>query len=722
MAENSNISVEITAAIQGLLDGLRNATGAVKDGTEQMAGSFGNLGKIVDNLKTPFLALTGVLAGGALFKSTIDATTHWAGEVGKLAKSLGVTAESASVYAVALNSLGIPQEAMTSAVAAIARQVNTGAKGFDAYGVSVKNSDGSMRPALAIMNEALDVVRQYPPGLAQSTVGMQLFGKAWADVAPLVKMTSEEWDKARERAERLHLIIGKEGIAQGRAYERAMREIDEVWKSVRIQIGQQVMPVLLRLGEWMAENGPAIAEAFGTAFKWVIYVLDQTKTGIESLIFRFTGLVLAVSDGASAIGQAVTAAFKGKFGEAVNALQGGLATVRDDFRITGQAIDDLWSKADLRKIDLFSVKKVTTRPDDYTDQEAPAVKNLKKEKPEKDEKDTRLQQWKAELAAKKAEEGNWFTWSEEREKQFWQQKWQLTEFGSKAQQEIDLEIGRAGKQIVQQDHQERIAGLRVQLEEYRDNGEMRLKILAAIAAEETKLYGNASKQVQKVNQEIAKEQNEQAKKAAEIRQQWIKGMVEPVVNAMGGAFKSLVTGAKSFGQAMADVAKSILDMFINTIIKIGVQWVTSKIMEMVAGKAAAVSETAGNTAIAVSGAAASQAAIPIIGPALAMSAAGSMGAFLAGLTGPLLSAAGGYDIPGNINPIVQAHAGEMILPTKYADVIRSLADGSRAGGGTGDIYNVTIHAADAQSFADMLTRNATPFIKVIRQLERDGRF
>lgn len=38
---------------------------------------------------------------------------------------------------------------------------------------------------------------------------------------------------------------------------------------------------------------------------------------------------------------------------------------------------------------------------------------------------------------------------------------------------------------------------------------------------------------------------------------------------------------------------------------------------------------------------------------------------------PALSAAGGYDIPSGMNPIVQAHQREMILPERQADVIRN---------------------------------------------------
>ena len=54
-------------------------------------------------------------------------------------------------------------------------------------------------------------------------------------------------------------------------------------------------------------------------------------------------------------------------------------------------------------------------------------------------------------------------------------------------------------------------------------------------------------------------------------------------------------------------------------------------------------------------------------------------------------AADGYDVPPGVNPLTQLHAEEMVLPAKYADVIRGLAQsGSGNGGG-----NITVNLIEA---------------------------
>lgn len=99
---------------------------------------------------------------------------------------------------------------------------------------------------------------------------------------------------------------------------------------------------------------------------------------------------------------------------------------------------------------------------------------------------------------------------------------------------------------------------------------------------------------------------------------------------------------------------------------------------------------AANAAEAGSGAAASQAAIPIVGPGLALAAMAAVFAAVMAM-GKRKSAAGGYDIPRGLNPMTQLHEEEMVLPAKYADVIRGLAagQGSGAESGGGDVH---IHA------------------------------
>jgi len=83
-------------------------------------------------------------------------------------------------------------------------------------------------------------------------------------------------------------------------------------------------------------------------------------------------------------------------------------------------------------------------------------------------------------------------------------------------------------------------------------------------------------------------------------------------------------------------------------------------------------------------------------PAFGAAMAAAAGAYSAGL-----SAAGGFDIPSNLNPVTQLHAREMVLPADLADTVRAMAGGAGAGGGGGGGYrqagSISIHAVDSRS-------------------------
>jgi hypothetical protein len=85
---------------------------------------------------------------------------------------------------------------------------------------------------------------------------------------------------------------------------------------------------------------------------------------------------------------------------------------------------------------------------------------------------------------------------------------------------------------------------------------------------------------------------------------------------------------------------------------------------------------------------------------------------------PSASAAGGYDIPSGLNPIVQTHAEEMILPAKYANLIRDMASGGASGGSGGGSVVVNYHDNSGKLTESELRRNAAMIQRVLSDQRR----
>jgi hypothetical protein len=172
-------------------------------------------------------------------------------------------------------------------------------------------------------------------------------------------------------------------------------------------------------------------------------------------------------------------------------------------------------------------------------------------------------------------------------------------------------------------------------------------------------------------------------------------------NSMERGLASDIVHWKGFGQTVTDVfqkmGEDILTIMLHAFLKpveklfadvlsgIAEKLLAVFITQKVAAAAVDSGQVASEAAVGGAAAAASIAAIPIVGPAMALEAGMGMYAAILGTFLPLVlagaSAAGGFgDIPANM--LVQTHAKEMILPADIATPLRAqLRNGGMGSGG-----------------------------------------
>ncbi|HEZ0613204.1 TPA: tape measure protein [Neisseria meningitidis] len=230
---------------------------------------------------------------------------------------------------------------------------------------------------------------------------------------------------------------------------------------------------------------------------------------------------------------------------------------------------------------------------------------------------------------------------------------------------------------------------------------------------------------------------------AEMLEDGGKNVWQTAQDQMGQAFSAMLSRTQTFSQAMTGFFKSTGQAFIQEMVTKPLMGMMQRMVqesaiyksifstkqsmeqagaaETVANKTAETSAVVGaNATQAASGAAASQAAIPITGPTMAAAAMGAMFALVMGLVGGgggsktsttttrIPSAAGGWDIPAGINPLTQLHENEMVLPAEHAQTIREMA-GQSGGDNSTIVINTTggdfVHKKD--------------IAKLLRQMNRD---
>ena len=196
-------------------------------------------------------------------------------------------------------------------------------------------------------------------------------------------------------------------------------------------------------------------------------------------------------------------------------------------------------------------------------------------------------------------------------------------------------------------------------------------------------------------------------------------------SSMEGLLKNMMTGTMKMRDLFHNVFSSIGQTLAQVVAKMAADWAIGQIKMRLASRETALAQLQNSAVAAAGGAYDAIVGIPYVGPFLAPIAAGVAYAGVMAF-GAQASAEGGYDIPASVNPIVQTHAREMILPAKHADVIRNLADSNASGAGGGGIaassVNLHIQAWDGHDVKRVLMDNPDALSAALARAKRNGHF
>ena len=256
---------------------------------------------------------------------------------------------------------------------------------------------------------------------------------------------------------------------------------------------------------------------------------------------------------------------------------------------------------------------------------------------------------------------------------------------------------------------------------------VRTEVLARLDAEiagltqGTKAYDDAIRNREKVEQQFSRDvrkiKDEDTKYNVAKAKEEAKELTTSLVDPFKKGINDMILSGKSFGSAMSDVAKGIESSMLSMIENVAEQQIEKAV-------SSALAQISTNAGVAASGAAASQASIPYVGPVLAVAAAASMLALVLGYQS-LAHASGGMVV--DHDQLVFAHKDEQILPAHLARGFTNIINnggggGSSHGGDTTLNYSPTINGHAPANMESMLRAdNGRTLLAFLKQANRDGR-
>ena len=224
-------------------DRTRQAFESAKRNFEGLTGSVSRVSALMAGLGV------GLSAAGltAFVKSSIDA----ADEIGKMAQRVGVGTEALSAlkYAadlsdVSLESLGNGLKKLAVNAADTAKGTGEARDAFAALGINVKTSSGSLKGADELLAEIAAQFAGFEDGAAKTALAVKLFGKAGADLIPLLNAGASGLADMRAEAERLGVVISPGQAKAAELFNDQLTVMQARAKGVGIAIANELLPGL----------------------------------------------------------------------------------------------------------------------------------------------------------------------------------------------------------------------------------------------------------------------------------------------------------------------------------------------------------------------------------------------------------------------------------------------------------------------------------------------
>jgi len=266
------IRIPIISDFQG--DGIKQAKIAFGNFKTAVADAQGGLGKfkagansIMDSVaqNAGVFAVAGGIAFGKFAASGITAFTNLALEAGKFADATGLAVEDASKYMEAAGDIGIPIDAVETAIGKMNKTIGADPDKVRNLGIDlVYLRDGSLDVNETFKN-TIDRLKGIKDPAERARVATQLLGKGWQSMAELIMGGSEKLNASLKSVSEQKLISPEE-LQMAKDYRAAMDNL-----------GDKVDDLKIKTGEKLAKEGSWLAQAAG----WVLDLNDSFEAFVK---------------------------------------------------------------------------------------------------------------------------------------------------------------------------------------------------------------------------------------------------------------------------------------------------------------------------------------------------------------------------------------------------------------------------------------------------------
>lgn len=236
---------------------------------------------------------TALVAGAGIVANQLRNTINQMDELSKAAQRASLPTEEFSKLAyageladVSIQDLQASLGRLAKAQADAEKSTSTQGRIFDALGIATKNAEGNLRSTYEVFLDFADAFQQYQGSPEIVAAGLNIFGRSFQNLIPLLKDGSEGLKAAGIEAEQLGLVLSTEAGQQAEQFNDDLTRLKSSLTGLWREVAAQVLPQLIQLsGEFVQ------AAKDGETMKNIADQLAQSLRAVADTAVFFGNLI-----------------------------------------------------------------------------------------------------------------------------------------------------------------------------------------------------------------------------------------------------------------------------------------------------------------------------------------------------------------------------------------------------------------------------------------------
>lgn len=335
-----SLTIDLIARIFGFEQGMDKAARIAEKRMKEIEARAKKFGAVVG---------ASLVVGAGIVANQLRNTINQMDELSKAAQRANLPTEEFTKLAYAGELADVSIQDLQSSLGRLAKAQGDAEKAtsvqgriFDALGIATRNAEGNLRSTYEVFLDFADVFQKYQGSPEIVAAGLNIFGRSFQNLIPLLKDGSQGLRAAGDEAERLGLVFDQEAGAAAEKFNDDITRLKSAFAGIFREMAQNLLPALSETTgrlQQLAKEGDLASNAvtlISAAMRVGVGIIDAYGNAVE----RTSIAIETVANSASGLAEITrNLGPNGLFNE--GSVRSGMAAVASAFEDGQRQLDSL---------------------------------------------------------------------------------------------------------------------------------------------------------------------------------------------------------------------------------------------------------------------------------------------------------------------------------------------------------------------------------------------